>query len=383
MSLTNKKFDLNSEYHPNNFLFQVSQIFNENIERVWNFIRDLSYNQKIVQEFPMKLKYIKGNNTYRIGNICSIHIQGFIKMFIECMKLKFQNMKKEIVWNISSDINISYKSTYYFYKVSAENKTLVKIIISKIPHILQNEITIGSSKSYYKEVYKNKLINFDKYISKSDKNMSNYESCIINSYFKDIWKIITNFVIFGEISPLIGTDIKCFGDHLKVGSFWKCKNGGIVIYYKVIKVEMSNKRNCWSYYLETIGTNELIEKQELRFKVTKINNSKTFFSIEQIFKQYINTDRIKIKNNNIKEIFEKLKQYFENIKFNKINNDKNNNYFMNCKNINNITNISNNNNVTSSNTDDLNNYSYYNRESMIEVNCRSEVEMNNTKNNSV
>lgn len=382
MSHLNKNMDLNSVYHPNNFLFQVNKIFNENIHRVWNFIRDLSYNQSLINELPMKMKYIKGNNTYGIGNMCSLKIEGFMKLFIECMSLKFEDMKKEIVWNVASDINISYVATYDFYKVSADDKTLVSVVISRIPYKIQNEITIGSSKSYYKNVYKNKLLNFDKYISKSNKNMINYESCLINAYYKDIWKVVTNLEKFSEISPLIGTDFKCFGDHLKVGSFWKFNKEGNIIYVKVIKVDMPSKKNCWTYHLETIGTNKLIEKQEYRLKVTKINNSKSCFSIEQIFRQYTKTDNLKAKSQTKKLVFEKLKKYFENIKiFNQFNEDKNLCYFKSCKNLNNVNSVSNN-NITSSNTDDLNNYSYF-KENVMEVDSKNEVEMSNTRNNSI
>lgn len=368
------KMDANNEFHHNNYLFQVSHIFNENIDRVWPFLKDLKYDQTLIVDPSVKIKYIKGNDSFKIGNKFSYRMIGFMKMLFECINKKFEGMKKEISWNVTSDINISFKMTYHLYKVSAGNQTLAKTVISRLPFVLPKEITIGSSKPYYKEIHYKKLVNYDKYISESSNNMINYESCVINLNYKEIWKIVTNLKILNEITSLIGENVKCLGNHLKVGAFWKFMKDNNVAYVKVIKVEMPKKKNSWTYCLETIGTNESIIKYELHLKLIKINNTKTHFSIEQIFKQNIKADYLKLKSQNKKEMLDKLKKYCENEMFDKINDNKN---IINVNKWNN-SNISNVNNVTSSNTNDIN---YNNSE--INENNKGNVEIINKKNNSI
>ena len=57
------------------FLFSTSLIFDENIDKLWLHLKDLSAETKIV-DFLDNFKFIKGENTWTSGNTFSIYWIG-------------------------------------------------------------------------------------------------------------------------------------------------------------------------------------------------------------------------------------------------------------------------------------------------------------------
>ena len=47
----------------------------KNIDKLWLYLRDLSFETTNI-DFLDNFKYIKGDNTWTIGNICSIYWVG-------------------------------------------------------------------------------------------------------------------------------------------------------------------------------------------------------------------------------------------------------------------------------------------------------------------
>ena len=62
MESKENKNQLIKKWKDNLFLLSVSLIFNENIDKLWLFLKDLS-NEISIIEFLDKIKYIKGDNT--------------------------------------------------------------------------------------------------------------------------------------------------------------------------------------------------------------------------------------------------------------------------------------------------------------------------------
>ena len=68
----------------NSFLFSTSLIFEQNIDKLWIHLKDLSAETKIVH-FLDNFKLIKGENTWTSGNIFSLYWIGVSNIEIKCI----------------------------------------------------------------------------------------------------------------------------------------------------------------------------------------------------------------------------------------------------------------------------------------------------------
>ena len=79
------------------FLFSTSLLFDENIDKLWLFSKDLSLETKIV-DFLDNFKLIKGENSWTPGNIFSIYWVGVSNIEVRCLSSNVTRMKKKIKW---------------------------------------------------------------------------------------------------------------------------------------------------------------------------------------------------------------------------------------------------------------------------------------------
>ena len=123
----NKKDKKKHSYNKDDyFLFSTSLIFEENIDKLWLYLKDLSAETKNI-EFLDNFKLIKGENTWTIGNIFSLYWVGVSNIEIICVSTSVSRMKKKIKWKFICDIGISYYKTMILYRISTDDKTLVKL----------------------------------------------------------------------------------------------------------------------------------------------------------------------------------------------------------------------------------------------------------------
>ena len=108
-----------------NFLFSTSLIFDENIDKLWLYLRDLSQEASNI-DFLDDFKFIKGDNTWTVGNICSMYWVGVSHITIKCKSIKVDRTRKKIRWKFKCDIGINYYKTLVLYRITQNGKTLVK-----------------------------------------------------------------------------------------------------------------------------------------------------------------------------------------------------------------------------------------------------------------
>ena len=112
------------------FLFSTSLIFDENIDKLWLFLKDLNLETKII-EFLDNFKLVKGVNTWTAGNLFSLYWVGVSNIEVKCISSFSSRMKKKIKWKFRCDIGISYFKTMILYRITNEDKTLVKVIVTR------------------------------------------------------------------------------------------------------------------------------------------------------------------------------------------------------------------------------------------------------------
>jgi len=296
----------------NSFLFSTSLIFDENIDKLWLYLRDLS-NEVSNVDFLDDFKYIKGNNTWTVGNICSFYWVGVSHLQVKCKYINVNRTRKKIKWKLICDIGINYYKTLILYRITQSGKTLVKANFSRTKK--QNDlIDFKQTLNYYTDLQKNILLQQSKYLQNLKKEYILYESCIINEYYLKIWNCLIDFKILHQIFPNIYKNIEYRGQINEIGSFIKFFDENLkkVIYYKVIGYQMSIQKKNWICRLESIGSDNIDIPKIIEYKMRIINKNKAQLSTLYKFSYNSNPDYIKkfeiIKKDVLKKIIKYVKE---------------------------------------------------------------------------
>ena len=295
-------------------LFSTSLIYNQGIDKLWLFLRDLQNDVKILDKFD-NFEFIKGDNTFIPGNKFSINWIGLTLLKFECISIKFDRTKKEIKWKAKGDIGIKFYKTMTLYRITHDSKTLVKVIITK----KQKKTDINQTNSdynYYLNLEYSFLLKKSLYLNGLNEDIISYESCIINKNYSIVWRYISDLKKLNEFAPIIGTNFEYNSPNIKVGVFLKffIKELNIIVFMKIIEFEEIKKnKSCW-IKLETIGSKVDNSPKMIEYKITIIDNKTTYLSI---FHQFYNTNSknyLKKFNINKKEIIKKYKILIEGAK---------------------------------------------------------------------
>jgi hypothetical protein len=283
MSVINKKSS--QKNIKDDYLFSTSLIFDENIDKLWICLRNLS-SESTNLDFLDNFKYIKGDNTWTPGNIFSLYWVGVSNIEIRCISTKVDRVRKKIKWKFKCDIGINYYKTLILFRITQSNKTLVKIIIERTEK--KNKlIDISQSINYYTSLQFQILEQQSKYLQKVKKDFISYGSCIVNQNYKKVWNYLNEFKTINDLTPITLKDIKFNGPMNKEGSFIKFlyENENIkkIVYIKVVKYEMSEIKKIGLIRLETIGINNINIPKICEFKIIIINENKVQLSFNHIF----------------------------------------------------------------------------------------------------
>jgi hypothetical protein len=301
-------------YDAKSNLLTTSLIFDQNIDALWLYLKDFNNTVKAMDFFE-NLQFIKGNNTWNEGNIFSFNWIGLTHIEGKCIGIKSTCNKKIIIWKAKGDIGINFYKTLCLYRITKNNKTLVKSIISRTEH--KNElIDFSGSRNYYLSTEFSILENTSKLLNNMKKDTKSYESCIINANYLKVWEFITDLKKLSEIAPIIGSKIEYSGEKLKVGSFIKYYIDALkkTVFFKITGVEMPKNMKNWIYKLESIGVNVKNVPIYIENKLTIIDENKTQLSLLHIFSYNTDQKFVDIFNINKKEIMKKYVKSLERTK---------------------------------------------------------------------
>jgi hypothetical protein len=301
-------------YDAKSNLLTTSLIFDQNIDALWLYLKDFNNTVKAMDFFE-NLQFIKGNNTWNEGNIFSFNWIGLTHIEGKCIGIKSTSNKKIIIWKAKGDIGINFYKTLCLYRITKNNKTLVKSIISRTEH--KNElIDFSGSRNYYLSTEFSILENTSKLLNNMKKDTKSYESCIINANYLKVWEFITDLKKLSEIAPIIGSKIEYSGEKLKVGSFIKYYIDVLkkTVFFKITGVEMPKNMRNWIYKLESIGVNVKNVPIYIENKLTIIDENKTQLSLLHIFSYNTDQKFVDIFNINKKEIMKKYVKTLESTK---------------------------------------------------------------------
>ena len=296
------------------FIYSTSLIFEQDINKLWYFLNDFKNEVELI-DYLDNFQYINGNNTWILGNQFSINWIGLTRLEIKCVKIETNLNKKIIKWKEKGDIGINFYKTVNLYRITQNDKTLVKVIISKTEQNNKLITVTDAMKKYYSNLLFNILLSESNFLQNKQEDIISYDSCIINQNYKIIWEFITDLKKVSEITPIIGSKIEYNGSIMKVGTFIKFfwEKLKLTTFIKVIGIEMPKKKKTWIYKLEYIGTYISPLPNYYECKVIIINNNKTHLSFMHRFPYNTNQEFIKDFNNKKRELLNKNKNYLESI----------------------------------------------------------------------
>ena len=99
-------------------------------------------------DFLDDFKYIKGDNTWTVGNICSMYWAGVTHLTAKCMTVKVDGTRKKIKWKFKSDIGIDYYKSLTLFRITQNGKTLVKSHFTRTEN-KNNLIDFSQTLNYY------------------------------------------------------------------------------------------------------------------------------------------------------------------------------------------------------------------------------------------
>jgi hypothetical protein len=308
MDINNKK-DSNQKESP--LLFSTSLIFDQNIDKLWIYLRDLTSDIRKVDYFE-RLHFIKGDNTWTPGNIYCINWIGLTRLEFKCIRTKVERNKKIIIWKVKGDIGINFYRMFSLYRITQNNKTLVKSIITRTEN--KNElIDVSETLNYYLNTEFNILSSISKNLNNRNDDLILYESCIINKNFIKVWEFISDLQKVCSLTTMDVKKIEFNEPNMKEGSFLKffLENLKLFVFMKIVNIKTPKNKNCWCLTIETIGTKIDKFPKNIEFKIKKINNNQTQLSILHRFKYNMNKNFIKIFKINKQNNLKKYKKYIE------------------------------------------------------------------------
>lgn len=303
----NKQMNQNNDTH----LFSTSLIFEQNIDKLWLFLRDLSNETKII-DYLDNLQYVKGKNTWSQGNIFSFKWIGLTPLNFKCIKMHIDRNKKELKWKAKADIGLYYYRQIYLYRITQSDKTLVKLSISK--NEKENDLNdYKSFSNYFSDIEFNILLTKSKYLQNLKEDYISYESSIINKNYLYVWNFILDFKKRSQIFSIFFKNIEYNEPKIREGSFIKFYLNDLrgIVFMRVIEIKTYKKKKKCSIKLENIGSDIGDLPKIIEYKLMILDNNKTQLSITDTFHYGIKQDYIeKMRNLKINAI-KKYKKYLE------------------------------------------------------------------------
>ena len=313
----------------NSLLFSTSLVFEENIDKLWFFLRDLNNEIKLI-DYLENLQYIKGDNSWNKGNIVSINWIGFANIKFKCKSIFDNKNKKIIKWKAKGDIGIEYYKKVSLYRITQNDTTVVKSTVWQAEK--EKEVNdYNTTRNYYLNLEYNILLKKSNYLKNLKKDINLYESCIIKSNYKKVLNFILDFNNLSQIWNNIGKNFESNNFKIEEDSFLKFEINDLptTIFYKIIEIKIYKKKKCSKIKLEAIGTNIGYIPKLVEYKIIKIDDNRTQISILNKVKYDITKDLLTRIQNIIKEALKKYKLNIEGKNENNHQININNNYVQN------------------------------------------------------
>ena len=305
-------FKFSSKEKKWNFKKQITYHFKHDIERVWFILKNYEMFSFMSNEGHYPCVYIKGKDTWKVGNIFkgnSFKFCPFVAKVTKCVNLP---ETKEIKWLfhlIQEKCIFSLK--YHFYKICEDNSSVVLLD-------MKSEKELTNLRDKINEMFSIKRFKFiDDLLENETISLLKYESGIIQGKMEDIYDVISDSNKCSLIAPNNSIIPNCSLKDLKIGEKKKVsiiKNGNINTFDIILRSKEINPGwNKWNIAVEVSGGEpKKVPNHCILFQLTKINNEECQLILLTKFHEPINSHDFNEYTMEKKYIIMSIKDYFEN-----------------------------------------------------------------------
>ena len=294
-------------------LIDMTYHFKQNIERVWNVIKNfemiLILNNS--NHYPCIMK--RGLNTFNLGNIFEGKLFALYEFYAKVIKEKLFPDRKKIETIFYFENGEIFKSKIILYRVTQDDSCVLNWINKNIPKYGEEIMLQIKEKFKGKELFQ-KIENM---LEKQQTDLYQYESGIIPGKMEEIWSILTDNSKLVSIAP----NNKCFVpiniNNVKVGEIVN-----VVMNIKgiegtlEIKLDLKEEKEGWNKWIfgySNLGGKPFkVLKQSVFVQLTKINKDETQLSVFTKIHEPVNNEMFKYLSEKKKYVIHSLKDYFEN-----------------------------------------------------------------------
>ena len=287
--------------------------FKQNIERVWNSLKDfeLLLLTNELNHYPCIIK--KGSNTWSAGSIFEGKFFGLYEFHAKVLKEKNLPEFKKVERVFFLDNGEIFKIKLNIYKVTDDDSCVLNMISKDVPKFGEN-LTIQINNKLSDRLLFQKI---DNMLEKQPIDLYQYESGIIPGKMEDIWEILTDHSKLVTIAP----NNKCFVpiniNNIKVGEIVNVSMNikGIEGCLE-IKLDLKEEKRGWNKWIfgySILGGQPFkVLKQSVYVQLTKINKTEAQLSVFTKIYDAISNDIFKQLSHKKKYVIYSLKDYFEN-----------------------------------------------------------------------
>ena len=309
-------------------IVDITYHFKQNIERVWNILKDFEFLLILTnsKHYPCIIK--KGSNTWKKGNIFKGKFFSLYEFHCKVIKEKqYPELKKvERIFYLEKGELLKIKMI--LYKVTEDDSCVINWRSKIVPKLGENT-TVFQIKSKFNA--KDLFEKMENMLEKNPINLYQYESGIIPGEMDEVWEILTDNTKLVSVAP----NNKCFvplninnyeaGEVVNVNMNLKGIEGSLDI-----KLDLKEKKKGWNKcifgYSILGGRPFKVPRQTISVQLTKINKIETQLSIFTKIHDSISNVMLKHLSDKKKYVISSLKDYFENFYSpqDDINSDENN-----------------------------------------------------------
>lgn len=261
----------------NNRDFDIKYIFNDNIERVWSFIRDPESLYKANRDVFSNLEEIEvNNNLWAVNSSFKLYRTSGVVVQFTCIESESQSHNKKLAYSCQISDQTKFKVCYTLYQISINNTTVVIIEISDIKTSTSDHMKILN------EITLHTFEKLNHYMQKSILSLFQNEGTIIHLNMEKLWNMIMDWKYAKQLI-VVHVDAIIFlnqqNNTLRPGTEFKliyCKENSASFRIKSIdKKEGNNKIEFITEYLSS----SMFYFKEMRLYLISINDNSTQISV--------------------------------------------------------------------------------------------------------
>jgi len=265
---------------------KFNYIFNDNIERVWKFLKDFSRTFNIYQDLRSREIYTMGNSSFEVDSEFNFVWKNKAACYYKVFNVVDSPEKKLLHFKIfKKEKNLRIDYVFNLYDLTIEKSTLlVWDCIYEEPGVWKTPDQIEHNISGKMEIIK-RFVNL---LRTNVEDLKQTESILLNYSIKKVWKIVSNWKKFHKLVPCISSEIDFIGEPEAIGTIiilrWGHEGSHVLSFrLKVQEKKYDDSRKIYIFRLLCLEKSSDNPNHELLLTLTDVESTHTFIEFTHIF----------------------------------------------------------------------------------------------------